>query len=185
MAQQTIRGIDADTEAGALLMVLDDVEELGEKDLESLGIARGLDIAVGGVEEPEGGIGSVVKARGLAFGKHIRDEAIADVLGEAAKDVFGFTDASGSDGEAFERDHRVAAPVREPVITGDHGADLIADAVGLDGVRGAADGRNEELVGGENELGGDPGASLFRSGAQETAAAFGFRGKSLVGESGR
>ena len=56
-------------------------------------------------------------------------------LAKATKDVLGFQGAAGCESQAFERDHGVAAPVREPVITGDHCAHFIANAVGLDRIR--------------------------------------------------
>ena len=48
-----------------------------------------LHVAVDGVEEPQRGIGRVVQAFLLAFGKHVGDQAVADVMGEGAQNPAG------------------------------------------------------------------------------------------------
>ena len=122
----------------------------------------GLEVAVDRVEEPEGGVGGVVEALLLALGEHVGDQAVADVVGEGAEDVAGLRGAAGGQGQPFEADHRVAAPVGEPVVAGDDGADLLAGGVGAGGVLDAAGGRDQELVGGQHELGVELAASPRR-----------------------
>ena len=111
-------------------MVLDDVDELGEEHLEGRIVAGDVEVAVDRVEEPEGGVGRVVEALGLAVGEEVGDQAVADVVGERAEDVAGLVVPAGREGQPFEADHRVAAPVGEPVVAGDDGADLLARGVG-------------------------------------------------------
>ena len=52
----------------------------------------------------------------------------------------------------FEADHGVAAPVGEPVIAGDHGADFIAGGMGAGGILDSTRGYDQELVGGQHKL---------------------------------
>ena len=47
-------------------------------------------------------------------------------MGEGPQDVAGLDVAAGGQGQPFEADHRVTAPVGEPVIAGDHGAHFVA-----------------------------------------------------------
>ena len=64
--------------------------------------------------------------------------------------------------ESLERDHGVAAPVREPVITGDDRAHFIADTVRLHRVADAADGSDNELICREDKFRGQSGARALR-----------------------
>ena len=60
----------------------------------------------------------------------------------------------------FQADHGVAAPIGEPVVAGDHGANLVALGVRPRRIRHAADRRNQELVGGQHQLGAEAVASF-------------------------
>ena len=62
----------------------------------------------------------------FAIGEIVRDQAVADVLGECAEDVARFVQPPGAYGQPFEADHRVPAPIREPMIAGDDGTDFVA-----------------------------------------------------------
>ena len=90
-----------------------------------------------------------------------------------------FGEASGCDGEPFEADHRVATPIREPMIARDHGAggDLLGSCALA--VFGASNGPDEELIGREDQLGSD---GIFRRGSgllQELRAALLLNGEGV------
>ena len=68
----------------------------------------------------------------------------------------------GAQRQALERDHRVAAPVGEPVIAGDHRPRLVAGGARADVILAAAGGPDHELIGGEHELGGGAAARAAR-----------------------
>ncbi len=89
-------------------------------------IVGGLEVAIERVEEPERGVGGVVEAFVFAIGEEVGDQAVADVVGEGAQDPAGFVVAAGGEGEAFEADHGVAAPIGEPMVAGDDRAHFIA-----------------------------------------------------------
>src|SRR5271157_3055587 len=94
----------------------------------------------------------MVKAIGLAFGEQVGNEPVADVVGESAKNVPGLGGTAGGQGQALEADHGVAAPVGEPVIAGDHGADLLADGMRAGGILDSTRGNDQELIGGQDKL---------------------------------
>ena len=54
--------------------------------------------------------------------------------------------------QPFQADHGVAAPIGEPVVAGDHGANLVTLGTGARRVRHAADRRDQELVRGQDHL---------------------------------
>ena len=101
LAQQAVGGIDADAEARAAQVVLDDVQQLRQEQLEGGPVAGDLEVAVDGVEEPERRVGGVVEAFLLALGEHVGDEAVADVMGEGAQDPAGLGVAAGGEGQAL------------------------------------------------------------------------------------
>ena len=73
-------------------------------------------------------------------------------MGEGAEDVPGLGGPAGGQGQALEADHGVAAPVGEPVIAGDHGADLLAGGMRAGGILDSTRGYDQELIGGQDEL---------------------------------
>jgi hypothetical protein len=66
----------------------------------------------------------VIEALLLAFGKHVGDEAVADVVREVVENPTGFLPPASCQGETFEADHGVAAPVGEPMVAGDENGAL-------------------------------------------------------------
>ncbi len=96
-------------------------------------------------------------------------------MGEGAQDVTGFAVTPGDQGEPFERDHGVAPPVGEPVVSGDDGLDLVARGMGAGDVLDAAGRRDDELVGGEDELGGGAGVRLLVGDREQAAPALHLR----------
>src|ERR1043166_8720725 len=100
------------------------------------------------MKEPQRRVGGVVESLRFAFGKQIRDQAIANVMGEGAKNVARFSMPPGHQRESFEADHGVAAPVGEPVVAGDDRADLVASGARA-GLLGAVAWRGgDKLTGG-------------------------------------
>ena len=90
LAQQAVVRIDADAEARAAQMVLDDVAQLGQQQLAAC--ARSsvyVEVAVERVEEPERGVGGVIQALASRLPGTVGDQAVADVMGEGAQDVAG------------------------------------------------------------------------------------------------
>ena len=130
------------------------------------------EIATERVEEPEGRVGGVIKPFLLAVGKHVRDQAVADVMRERAQDVARFEAAAGRERQAFETDHRVAAPIGEPMIAGDDGAHFIAGGVRARRFLGAAGGRDDKLVRRENQFRRDAFARLGSRLLEQTRAPF-------------
>ena len=59
---------------------------------------------------------------------------------ESAQDPRGLAGAPGDQSKSLEADHGVAAPIGEPVVAGDHGADFVARGFGAGSVFQAADG---------------------------------------------
>src|SRR5271166_1347090 len=94
----------------------------------------------------------MVKAVGLAFREQVGNEPVADVVGEGAEDVPGLGGPASGQGQALEADHGVAAPVGEPVIAGDHGADFLAGGMRAGGILDSTRGYNQELVRGQDKL---------------------------------
>ena len=115
-------------------------------------VAGGGDVAADGVEEPERRVGGVIQALALAVRKHVGDQPVAHVAREGPQDERRFAGAAGSERQPFEADHRVAAPVGEPVIAGDHRARLGAERHGPRRVFGPRGRRDEELIGGQHQL---------------------------------
>ncbi len=89
----------------------------------------------------------------LPLRKEIRDEPVPDVGGERAQDVPRLAPAAGDERQSLQADHRVAAPVGEPVIAGDDRARLIAHGPHPRFIRHAGMRMDEELIGGQHELG--------------------------------
>ena len=67
--------------------------------------------------------------------------------------------------QPFKTDHGVAAPVGEPVIAGDDGANVFAGGLCKDALFRTAAGQDDELIGGQHQLRGEPVRA--RSGARE------------------
>jgi hypothetical protein len=96
------------------------------------------------VDEPQRRVDRVIGGD-AGLGEVVREEAIAHERRPRAEDAARLVVAAGGQRQARERDHRVAAPVAEPRIAGDHG-----DALG--GIVGArVRAVDQEPVGGEDE----------------------------------
>ena len=98
-------------------------------------------IAAHGFDEPQRRVDRIIFRRSAAIGKAIGQHAPIDVSREGAQNGGGELGTSGRQREPGQRDHRVAPPVAEPVIAGDHGCTgLRFDAA-----------RDDERVGSEDE----------------------------------
>ena len=133
-------------------MVLDDGFELGQELPERHAIVGRPEVAFDRVKEPERRVGRVIQPFLRALRKHVRDEAIPDVMPEGAEDVAGLPLAARAQGQPLEADHRVAAPVGEPMITSDDRTDLVAGRPRARSFLAAARRRDDELVGREHHL---------------------------------
>ncbi len=141
---------------------------LGQEEPERLPISGDGHVSIDGVEEPERGVGGVVEAFVPVLGEEVRNQPVPDGVGERPQDRAGLDRAAGDERQALEADHRVATPVREPVVARDHRA----RAPGIEarrGVVGARRGRDEELVGGEDEVRREPIARLRMRRSQQAA----------------
>ena len=115
-----------DAEPRAAHVVIDDVAQHRQQLDQRPPIVGHAQVAIERVEEPQRRVGGVIEALVRAFGEHVRDEAVADVVREHAQDRAGLGVRPGAQRQALERDHRVAAPVREPVVAGDHRPRFVA-----------------------------------------------------------
>ena len=104
------------------------------------------------MEEPQRRICRVVQTFTRAVGKHVGDQPVAHVMAERAEDVTSLTIATGRQRQPLEADHRVAAPVGEPVIPGNHRADVLAGGLRARRLLGASCRSDHELIGGEHEF---------------------------------
>ena len=152
-----------------------DLDELRQKRVQQRTVARRRDIAIERVEEPQRGVGRVIQAVALALRKQVRQQAVANAARERAQDAFRFCGAARQQREPFEADHRVAAPIREPVITGDHRAFFVAASAHARRIGCAADRRDDELIRCQHELGRKtvPRAGIGGRDAGEPPVAFG------------
>ena len=122
-AQQPIGRIHADSEPGAGHVVVKDRLQPGNQ-LPHQGVAAaGRPVLRQGLEEPECGVHRVVRApvQGSVgpVGEAVGDQPVAEACREGAQDPLGPAAAARRQGEAPKADHRVAAPVVEPGVTGD------------------------------------------------------------------
>src|ERR1700722_13487233 len=76
------------------------------------------------VKKPQRRVGGVIEAGFLSFREQIGDQSVANVMREGAQDPPRFGAAASDQRQTFQADHGVAAPIAEPVIAGDYGADL-------------------------------------------------------------
>src|SRR3954449_5415003 len=99
------------------------------------------------MEEPHSGISGVIQPRALAFRKHIRYQSVANVTSKRPKNVGCFDESAGGEGQTFQADHRVPAPICEPVITGDNSSYFVSCRTCPDGFFEPACWRDDELIG--------------------------------------
>ena len=107
--------------ARALHMPRDDVLQHRIQLAHQRPVARGLGHGLDGVEVPQRRIHRVVFRLLALIGKAIGQHAFVDKGREGLEDRLRHIVASGREAQAGQGDHRVAAPVAEPVIARDDG----------------------------------------------------------------
>ena len=138
-----ITDIFRDPVARAGAIATDDLLE-GREDDGQRGVVLGCGVVgTDGLDVPERGVDSVVLGRLAAVGKPVRQHPAVHEPAERREDPARDLGASGRQRQAGQRDHRVAAPVAEPVVAGDdgHAGEIVR-----------AGPAHHELVGGEHEL---------------------------------
>src|SRR4029450_12552131 len=121
LTQKAVVLINTNTEARAFDVASDDLDEGRQQQAECVVILRDPHVTINRVKNPQRRIGRVIEAFARAVGKHVRDEAVADVMAERAENVPGFAISARRERQSLEADHGVAAPIGEPVITRDYG----------------------------------------------------------------
>ena len=85
------------------------------------------------MEEPERGVGRVVFSLFRNIRKHVRDQSVPNVIGKCAQDVTCLQPSASRQGQPLEADHGIAAPVGEPMVSGDDGTNLITGGMSASG----------------------------------------------------
>ena len=87
--------------------------------------------------------------------EHVWQQTVADVSGKGAQDPARLDVAPGDQGESFEADHGIAAPIVKPVVASDDSAHLVASRVSPGCILDASRRRDDALISSQDELGGD------------------------------
>ncbi len=136
-------------------MPVDHLRERRQQFRQCILVIRGQDIAVHRMEKPKARVSRVIEPFVLAFGKHIRNQPALHVLCEGAQNPCGFLIAFRRQRQAFQADHRVAAPIGEPVIARDHAAQFVAGRARARRIFDATRGHDDELIRRQNEFSRD------------------------------
>jgi len=97
-------------------------------------------------------VGGVVQPFTRAVRKHVGDETLADVMAEGAQDGSGLAIAARRERQPLQADHRVAAPVGEPVIPRNDRPCLFPGGARPRRFVRAARRRDDELIGRQYQL---------------------------------
>src|SRR5438045_9550115 len=98
-------------EPRAAQMMFDDVDQRRQKKLQWRAVGRSLEITIQRVEEPKRRVGGVIFAFLGPVGEHVWNQTVTDITREGAQDVAGLEQSSRDQGQAFQTDHRVPAPI--------------------------------------------------------------------------
>src|SRR5207244_9124789 len=153
LCEKAVARIDMNVEASAPQMILRDIDQDPQQQMQSGPIVCVMQVATKRVKKPQSGVGGMIKPFLFSIRKHVWDEPIANVMGEGAQNISRFQTAPGNEGETFERNHGIASPIGEPVVTGDYRSHFIAGGMRASGFFGATSRGDNELVAGKNELG--------------------------------
>src|SRR6266446_10745032 len=107
------------------------------------------------MEEPECRVSGMIQALLSTLRKHVWQQTVADIASEGAQDPARLGVAPGDQGEPFEADHGIAAPIVKPVVASDDGAHLVASRVGSGRILAAPRGCDDALISSQDELGSD------------------------------
>ena len=152
LANQPVGGVHTDAEQRALRVGVDDRLHHRQQLHHQIVVAGRETIPLHGVKEPERRVGRVIEPFAAPVGEHVGDQSIANVVREGAKDQRRLAFATGRQRQPLETDHRVTSPVGEPVVAGDDRANFVAECLGTGRIGDAAGRRDDELIGGENQL---------------------------------
>ena len=92
---------------------------------DQLGVAGNPLIPVQRMKVPERRIDSMVERLALPLGKKIRQQSILDIISKCAQNRARLAVAAGAEGEPFQTDHGIAAPIGEPMVAGNDRARFI------------------------------------------------------------
>src|SRR5262249_45524544 len=145
--------------------------------MQSRSIVGVVQVTTQGVKKPERRVGGVIKTFLLPIREHVWDEPVADVMGECSQNISGLQTTTGDKAETFQRNHGVASPVGEPMITGDDSSHVVTRSMRTGGFLKTTSRRDDELVAGKNELGRKFTTRLRRRIIQHFRAPFFFRRK--------
>ena len=127
-----------------------DIDQLRQQLAQQRAVAGRLEVSIERMEEPQRCICGIVDPFALVLRKQVGDQAVPDVLGEIAQDAPRFGVPARHQCQPFQADHRVAPPIREPVITGNDGAvRIVARRSGLRLLAGRLD---DETVGSDHQF---------------------------------
>ena len=157
------------------------VGQCRQKKLERCAVGGALKVAAERVKEPKRRVCRVIFPFLCAIGKHVWDQTVADIIRECAQDVACFEPTSRDQRQTFQADHRVASPICEPVIPGDDGAHFVAGGVRAGRLLEAACGRNDKLVGRENQFRRKTLAHFWDGSVKQTRAPFAFGRENVFG----
>src|SRR6266550_7194157 len=115
-----------------------------------------------------------------AVRKHVRNQAVPDVVGKGAKNITGFQPSSGRESEALQTDHSVTAPISEPMVACDYGTNFVTGGVSTRGLFESASRRDDKLIGGKRQLSAHAATCLWRRVVEKSGATLTFGTKRLV-----
>src|SRR5262249_5137157 len=161
LAEQPVALVDAYAEARAMNVTAHDGAQDRENQSQGLAVASRLEVAVERVKEPERRVGRMIAPLPFAFGEQVRDQSVAHVMREGPKDPTGLGQPPRGERQPFEADHGIAPPVGEPVVAGDHRANLVTGGARPRGLFDAPGGDEDELARRPRHF---PGAASLRRG---------------------
>ena len=125
-AEKTV-AIGLDVIPRAAEMPSKDIDQCIEEALADECVITGLrDEGIDRLKEPQGRIDRVVLGRVAGIGKSVGEHPPVAMLRKSAQDPLRFVKTPWNQRKSRESDHRVAAPVREPGITGDDGFPVLS-----------------------------------------------------------
>ena len=143
LRNETVAGVHADAEAGTVAVALDDRGASRPQDaVVRRAVAALAQVGVGRVNEPEAGVYRVVVRLVVVVVEAVGDHPLTDVVGEYAQHLPRLRESFGRQQQPRQRNERVAPPVGEPGVSGQHAGPVAA--VGAPAV-------DDEVVGGTGE----------------------------------